>query len=433
MIGTNRMFIRLFGLSVAAVWLVFTTGQAQAAGNTWVTMTPMPTARAYTTSGAIGSKLYVVTGSNTTANEVYDATTDSWAVKAPIPTNRAGASSAVIAGKLYVVGGCINSDCRIGITNTLEVYDPATDTWATKAPMPTGRAFSAIGAMAGKLYVAGGVLPCPPCVGINPLEVYDPATDTWATKAPMPTARWQVGSAVINGKLYVVGGDNSANNAVLATLEVYDPIADAWTTKAPMPTAREGVGAGTVDGILYAVAGDDRVVLVNTVEAYDPLTNTWSTAAPITIARGNSRPQGISGALYVAGNGDGATATGSALEAYIPPVIEIAIDIRPGTTLNNISLSRDRNIPVAMLSSATFDAPARVDTTSLTFGRTGNEKSLTICDAPTDVNHDGRLDLVCHFTIKLSGFQLGDTAGVLMGRTLGGTQIHGTDLVRIIQ
>jgi hypothetical protein len=74
-----------------------------------------------------------------------------------------------------------------------------------------------------------------------------------------------------------------------------------------------------------------------------------------------------------------------------------------------------------------------VDTTSLTFGHTGNENSLTTCDAPTDVNHDGRLDLVCHFTIKSSGFVMGDTLGYLKGGTLVGNTIHGSDMVKIIQ
>ncbi len=434
MIGTSRIFRNVSGLSKAVCWLMLmVAGNAQAATGTWTTMAPMPTARAYTTSGAIGSKLYVVTGSLTTANEVYDATTDTWATKAPIPTDRGGASAGVIAGKLYIVGGCVTSDCRINTTNKLEVYDPTTDTWAGGAAMPTSRSAAAAGVIAGKLYVVGGFGPCGPCTGISTLEVYDPVADAWTTKAPMPTARSQMGGAVINGKLYVVGGDNSANNGVLATLEVYDPVTDTWTTKASMPTAREGVGAGAVDGILYAVSGYDGISNVNTVEAYDPATNTWSTLAPIPTARTSPQPQGISGVMYVAGNGANGAAI-STLEAFVPPPIQVAIDIRPGTNLNNISLANDINVPVAILSSASFDAPGRVDKTSLTFGHVGSEASLSSCDVRgRDVNGDGRADLVCRFTVKATAFQIGDTLGVLTGRTIGGSQIHGTDSVHINQ
>jgi hypothetical protein len=72
-----------------------------------------------------------------------------------------------------------------------------------------------------------------------------------------------------------------------------------------------------------------------------------------------------------------------------------------------------------------------VDATSLTFGRTGDEPSLAFCQAG-DVNGDGLLDLVCHFHTQLTGFQAGDTIGVLKGKTLGGAAILGTDSVQIV-
>ena len=110
--------------------------------------------------------------------------------------------------------------------------------------------------------------------------------------------------------------------------------------------------------------------------------------------------------------------------------IPVAIDIKAGVTPNNISLALDRDITVAILSTATFNAPAFVDRTSLTFGRTGNEASRTSCNAASrDVNGDSRMDLVCHFSVTAAGFQLGDTLGYLKGMTLVGNAIHGSDTV----
>jgi hypothetical protein len=79
-------------------------------------------------------------------------------------------------------------------------------------------------------------------------------------------------------------------------------------------------------------------------------------------------------------------------------VIEAAIDIKPGGFPNSINRGSKGSIPVAVLSSPTFGAPSIVDTTSLTFGRTGNETSLDFCSStPEDVNGDGLLDVICHF------------------------------------
>jgi hypothetical protein len=69
----------------------------------------------------------------------------------------------------------------------------------------------------------------------------------------------------------------------------------------------------------------------------------------------------------------------------------------------------------------------------LTFGRTGDEGSLAFCgEIAEDVNSDGRLDLVCHFTIRQAGFQSGDTEGILKGQTVAGTSIEGRDAVRVV-
>ena len=114
-------------------------------------------------------------------------------------------------------------------------------------------------------------------------------------------------------------------------------------------------------------------------------------------------------------------------------VISIAIDIKPGSDPNSINRGGQGVIPVAILSDATFDAMS-VDTTSLTFGGTGDEDSLSFCNgSPGDVDGDGLPDLMCHFDTQETDFQSGDTEGVLKGTTLDGTPITGTDSVRIVR
>ncbi len=120
-----------------------------------------------------------------------------------------------------------------------------------------------------------------------------------------------------------------------------------------------------------------------------------------------------------------------------PPVarvMQIGIDIKPGGNVNSINMKSQGKIPVAILSADNFNAPAEVDCALLKFGRTGDEASLASCGAnPEDVNGDGRPDLVCHFTTQLTGFQIGDTEGILKGQTKERTPLTAKDAVRIVK
>jgi hypothetical protein len=123
----------------------------------------------------------------------------------------------------------------------------------------------------------------------------------------------------------------------------------------------------------------------------------------------------------------------SAAGAGAQEVQTVGIDIKPGSTDNPINTKSRGKIPVAILSSATFDAPAVVDRATLTFGRTGDEDSFSHCGGSgEDVNADGLADLVCHFNTQDAAFALGDTLGILKGATLDGVAFQGTDTVFIL-
>jgi hypothetical protein len=113
---------------------------------------------------------------------------------------------------------------------------------------------------------------------------------------------------------------------------------------------------------------------------------------------------------------------------FTMPVI---IDIKPGSLPNAINPNSAGKIPVAILSTANFDAPASIDDTSLKFGRTGNEDSLAFCHAD-DVNGDGLPDLVCQFYASKTDFQAGDIEGIIQGKTHKGDRIYGKDSVFIV-
>ena len=77
---------------------------------------------------------------------------------------------------------------------------------------------------------------------------------------------------------------------------------------------------------------------------------------------------------------------------------------------------------------------------SLTFGPTGDEESLQRrgrdnvpnCGSE-DANDDGLLDWVCRFNLQDTGFQVGDSEGVLRGVRVDGVSIEGRDEVKIVR
>lgn len=110
--------------------------------------------------------------------------------------------------------------------------------------------------------------------------------------------------------------------------------------------------------------------------------------------------------------------------------IVVSIDIKPGSDPNSINTKSSGVIPVAILSSTGFDA-GTVDTSTVTFGRTGTEASPAVVPSSLeDVDDDGDLDMVLMFRVGETGLRAGDTSATLKGKTSDGGLFTGSDSVR---
>ena len=117
-------------------------------------------------------------------------------------------------------------------------------------------------------------------------------------------------------------------------------------------------------------------------------------------------------------------------------VVSVHIDIKPGSAQNPINLGSHGLIPVAILSTPTFDARTVV-ATSVCFGDAGNASQRDCTEAHgkrhvADVNGDGRLDLLFHFEVKETGIDPGDTTACLTGTTHTGVHVEGCDSIRTV-
>ncbi len=206
------------------------------------------------------------------AKPVSAASPDTWATKALMNEARSGLGVAAVNGKIYAIGGASKGR----MTGTNEEYDQATNTWMLKAQMPTPREYFATAVYQNKIYCIGGIIGDSPQTGsvltsVN--EVYDPATDAWETRTPMPIASPLPPANVIGDKIYVIG--NLANETFNY---VYDPVTDSWTTKTPIPIAT--AASGIVDEKIYFIGGYFDVNYHSFNQIYDPITDNWAAGTP---------------------------------------------------------------------------------------------------------------------------------------------------------
>jgi len=138
-----------------------------------------------------------------------------------------------------------------------------------------------------------------------------------------------------------------------------------------------------------------------------------------------------------AGGGENNEVTAEALWAicnWDVCVVDVNIDIKPGSDPNSINLSSAGVIPVAILSSETFDATT-VDPVTVSLAGAGVKmagKSGKYLSHECDVNSDGLLDLVCQVLTEDWTIETGATIAVLEAETYDGQSIRGEDSVRIV-
>ena len=120
-------------------------------------------------------------------------------------------------------------------------------------------------------------------------------------------------------------------------------------------------------------------------------------------------------------------AAGAAGRCRVTPV---TIDIKPGSFPNSINPRSGGVIPVAIMTTPTFDA-ADVVAATVRFGPSGTEAAPRHA-ALEDVDGDGRLDVILHFPTASAALPCGATSAMLTGQTSAGRSVQGVDSLRTV-
>ncbi len=133
----------------------------------------------------------------------YDFSTDSWSMLPDLPTPRSHAAAMRLEdGTLIVAGGLSSLDSSRPLGDAWALPLNATE-WVPLAPMGRARGGCAYGTVFGHLICAGGEAGTD---AVETVETFDPNTDTWTTQEDMPERRAGARGTVIGGRLYVPGG-----------------------------------------------------------------------------------------------------------------------------------------------------------------------------------------------------------------------------------
>jgi uncharacterized repeat protein (TIGR01451 family) len=260
---------------------VTATERYDACSKSWTAMAPLPQPRGYVQAAELNGKLYVVGGVDRVISDtyqvhnetwVYDPIGNTWSQAANFPQALGSVTLAVVNSRLYAFGGFDARGPGAGDVANTYVYNPDNNTWLARTAIFDGpRSLAGAARLNDKVYVVGGTI-SGSLGGSASVNVYDPAKNSWSVAAPLREGMHSPSVAVLPdvGLLYVVGGGVEWYSWVAG--QVYDPATDTWSYMDDVYSDFTRVGSGLtyVAGRLVLAGGTDRTydLTTNKVEAY---------------------------------------------------------------------------------------------------------------------------------------------------------------------
>ena len=362
-----------------------------------------------------------------TKAEIYDPQTGTFSPTGSlneVHTNHT--ATLLLDGRVLIAGG--QDNLAGGQTHAVaELYDPETGIFTLTGSLNDHRKLHTATLLpSGKVLITGGNQTTTPgfVISLSSAELYDPTTGTFSFTGSLNVSHpLHTATLLSNDKVLVAG---------LRSLfaELYDPETGAFALTGSMSERRGAATASLMPNGRVLIAGGfvaTGPVTTNSAELYDPATETFTpTASMGTPRQQHTATVLLDGRVLVTGGFNPTEGNLSSAELFVI-AIPVDIDIKPRSDPNAINLTNRGLIPVAILTTDTFDATT-VSPITVQFGPAGASMEHKLGHLK-DVDGDGDLDLVLHFRTQEAGIQCGDTEASLTGETFDGQAIQGSDSI----
>jgi Kelch motif/Galactose oxidase, central domain len=215
--------------------------------------------------------------------EIWNPTTGIWSAGPSMAAVRLAPALTRLSNNQVMVSGGVQVGFFLGVpisassTTAVQRWNPATGTWTSGANMPQGRAghhYNQVTLADGRVLMTGGVnvpslLNATAAAPIAGADVYNPATNTWAT-VNMPNARaLHTATRLADGRVVVAGGAQGTLLAPvsIANVDVFNPATNSWSAAPALTGPRASHLAELLpDGTLVLFGGQGATATVNSIE-----------------------------------------------------------------------------------------------------------------------------------------------------------------------
>lgn len=228
----------------------------------WQSLASPPLPRAGTPVTAINGTLVVAGGTYWQDNvkyfasraDRYDPATDSWSALPSLPGGLGDAPAVVLGGRVHIFGG---GTAGPGGTTTLVLREGGwSEDVAMRLPAPRRSAVATV--VGDRVFLIGGLSGSGMEFATATSTVWSAASQGgWTECAPIPgPARFNAAVGAVGGKILLAGGctPDGAGVRNLDEILAYDPVANRWSTLGRLPCALRGAW-GVADGDRLLVLG----------------------------------------------------------------------------------------------------------------------------------------------------------------------------------